>query len=85
MDISLMPLYIYKIPKYCSDVYLTPNLMYSVQDILIEEQNAASEDNLQDPAGLDTERSSYQSISVIATNTTELRIGDDSVGFFFIF
>lgn len=33
MDISLVPLYLYKIPKHCTNVLLTPNIMYTMQKI----------------------------------------------------
>lgn len=33
MDISLIPLYLYKIPKDCTNVLLTPNIMYTIQKI----------------------------------------------------
>lgn len=33
MDISLIPLYLYKIPKDCTNVLLTPNIMYTTQKI----------------------------------------------------
>lgn len=33
MDISLIPLYIYKIPKDCSDIIVTSNIMFTKQDI----------------------------------------------------
>lgn len=33
MDISLIPLYLYKIPKDCTNVLLTPNIMYATHKI----------------------------------------------------
>lgn len=33
MDISLIPLYLYKIPKDCTNVLLTPNIMYTTQKV----------------------------------------------------
>lgn len=33
MDVSLIPLYIFKIPANCNDILVTANLMYTVQCI----------------------------------------------------
>lgn len=33
MDISLIPLYLYKIPKDCTNILLTPNIMYATQKV----------------------------------------------------
>lgn len=69
MDISLIPLYIYKIPKDCSDILITSNVMFTKQTITQTETDKKNEGN------------KINAIGVIGCNSTALRIGEDSVIF----
>lgn len=44
MDISLIPLYIYKIPKDCTEIIITSNVMFTKQDTPIMAAAAAAVD-----------------------------------------
>lgn len=93
MDISLIPLYLYKIPQNCSNVLLTPNIMYATQQIRIDteaaDENGEIVENIECPND-EHENNEIPSpakslgplvnaIGVIGCNSTVLRIGEDSV------
>lgn len=82
MDISLMPLYIYKIPKNCSDILVTPNLMYSIQNV-DESDKLTQEESFTEVQKVPSNQNHTQAIGVIASNATELRIGEDAVSILF--
>lgn len=79
MDISLMPLYIYKIPKNCSDILVSPNLMYSIQTVNASDDQLTQEESFTEVRKVPINETVTQTIGVIASNTTELRIGEDAV------
>lgn len=87
MDISLIPLCIYKIPKNCNNLLITPNLMFTIID---HPSTQESHDILNDITNLHNRSSSSShtrsaagfSAAVVASNTSELRIGEDSVELF---
>lgn len=79
MDISLMPLYIYKIPKNCSDILVTPNLMYSIHAVDEADDKLVQEESFAELRKVPSNENRTQAIGVIASNTTELRIGEDAV------
>lgn len=83
MDISLIPLYIYKIPKNCSDILVTPNLMYSIQAVEESDEKLAQDDSFTEERKVPVPENLTQSIGVIASNATELRIGEDAVRILF--
>lgn len=72
MDISLIPLCIYKIPKNCTNLLITPNLMFTILDRPKPVQS--------DDASVDEQRAGFN-VGVVSSNTSELRIGEDSVRF----
>lgn len=89
MDISLIPLYIYKIPKDCTEILITPHIMFIKQETIVAETN----DELQQPNCNNLEipppvpntststipNSKVNSVGVVGCSTTILRIGEDSV------
>lgn len=85
MDIGLVPLYLYKIPKDCSNVLVTPNIMYTTQTIyeterdrkIIIEKSTASDSRENISAA--PKNKAVNAIGVIGSNLTTLRIGEDSV------
>lgn len=88
MDISLIPLFLYKIPKGCTNVLLTPNIMYATQKVRQNEvKNGKNTDNKMDeehenkevPSPLKTNETFVNAIGVIGCSSTVLRIGEDSV------
>lgn len=86
MDISLIPLYLYKIPKDCTNVLLTPNIMYTTQKIRSNAKKAPNHGghldeehgNKEVPSPI-KEPPTVNAIGVIGCNSTVLRIGEDSV------
>lgn len=78
MDISLIPLCIYKIPKNCNNLLITPNLMYTILD---PSSTNESQDIHVDSNSSSQKRTGFNA-AVVASNTSELRIGEDSVSFF---
>lgn len=98
MDISLIPLYLYKIPKDCSHVLLTPNIMYTTQKVRQTVKNEAENGgHVENTMRLDEEHENKEvpsplkevplvnAIGVIGCNSTVLRIGEDSVNKFIIY
>lgn len=83
MDISLIPLYLYKIPKNCTNVLLTPNIMYATQKIRQSQIANGGEneehENKEIPSPVKSEEPLVNAIGVIGCNSTVLRIGEDSV------
>lgn len=90
MDISLIPLHIYKIPKDCTEILITPYIMFTKQTIAQSQPNhdnettdpkTESEINVENCESIDTsdENVNINAIGVIGCNTTALRIGEDSV------
>lgn len=90
MDISLIPLYLYKIPKDCINVLLTPNIMYTTQKVrkngghITEGAPNTDEEheNKEIPSPIKMNEQSVDAIGVIGCNSTVLRIGEDSVRIF---
>lgn len=88
MDISLIPLYLYKIPKDCTNVLLTPNIMYTTQQVRTiqgqETENAENVEyeNKEVPSPIKTNEKVMNAIGIIGCNSTVLRIGEDSVFLF---
>lgn len=92
MDISLIPLYLYKIPKDCTHVLLTPNIMYTTQKVrkivrnVVENSESAENqeclneehENKEIPSPI-KEAPLVNAIGVVGCNSTVLRIGEDSV------
>lgn len=82
MDISLIPLCIYKIPKNCNNLLIAPNLMFTILDY--PKTTSKSQDIIRD-SNTHHNRSDSQikmagfNAAVVASNTSELRIGEDSV------
>lgn len=83
MDISLIPLHIYKIPKDSSDVIVTPFVMFAKQMLNAEEKASASSEMPADVENRETidddEDKKLNAVSVIACNSTVLQIGEDTV------
>lgn len=93
MDISLIPLYLYKIPRNCSNVLLTSNIMYTMQKIHetieIDDKNVQkTEANLENDENLGFSpaksskldgKSTVNAIGVIGCSSAVLKIGEDSV------
>lgn len=77
MDIGLVPLYLYKIPKDCSNVLITPNIMYTMQTIQGMEQKTGDLENNENLIN-DSKVKMVNAIGVIGSNLTTLRIGEDS-------
>lgn len=88
MDISLIPLYLYKIPKDCTNVLLTPNIMYTTQKLkktqVQSNENAENVEyeNKEVPSPMKTDETFINAIGIIGCNSTVLRIGEDSVSVF---
>lgn len=83
MDISLIPLHIYKIPKDCTDVLITPYIMFTKQTIA-QSKSDGDADPKTEPENCETidakdENIRLNAVGVIGCNTTTLRIGEDSV------
>lgn len=92
MDISLIPLYIYKIPKDCTEILITPHIMFTKQETIIGETNDELQqtncDNFNETESENLEvpppaPSRVNSVGVVGCSTTILRIGEDSVKIFF--
>lgn len=85
MDISLIPLFLYKIPKDCTNVLLTPNIMYTTQKLKkIQIQSNGNGENVEYenkevPSPIKTDETFINAIGIIGCNSTVLRIGEDSV------
>lgn len=90
MDISLIPLYIYKIPKDCTEILITPHIMFTKQEAIVAETNDELQqsncDNLEIPPPVPNSSistipslSKVNSVGVVGCSTTILRIGEDSV------
>lgn len=85
MDISLIPLHIYKIPKDCTDVLITPYIMFTKQTIAQSKSDGdadpKTEPEVENCETIDAkdENIRLNAIGVIGCNTTTLRIGEDSV------
>lgn len=90
MDISLIPLHIYKIPKDCTDILITPYIMFTQQmiaqskvmhDSKLANPKAESESNARNCETIDAHDGNVKvnAIGVIGCNTTALHIGEDSV------
>lgn len=65
MNISLVPLDIYKIPKHCSDVLVAQNFLYTVQHIV-----TGTEDNTQETS---------HAVGVVSGNFSNLNICEEAV------
>lgn len=93
MDVALIPLYLYKIPKDCTNVLLMPNIMYTTQKIRQGSDKTVAQDanvknkgtkaeeeyeNKEVPSPI-KEAPLVNAIGVIGCNSTVLRIGEDSV------
>lgn len=72
MDISLIPLNIYKIPKDCVEVLVSSNLMYTIQLFPKDIENRELRMS-------DDSKNMITVIGVVGCNTTALCIGEDSV------
>lgn len=73
MNISLVPLDIYKIPKHCSDVLVAQNFLYTVQHILSDEtQN--TDNSLVEPA-----KNLSHAIGVVSGSFSNLNICEEAV------
>lgn len=85
MDISLIPLHIYKIPKNCSDVLITPYIMFTKQMLAYNNKPSTSSEmpaNVENCENIiDDREDSVNAINVIACNSTALEIGEDSVSY----
>lgn len=88
MDISLIPLHIYKIPRDCTDILITPYIMFTKQTIAQSSPNqdetdakTESESNVENcgPPSMEEKNVKVNAVGVIGCNTTALRIGEDSV------
>lgn len=84
MDISLIPLYLYKIPKDCTNVLLTPNIMYTTQKVRKNHGDAnenVEHENKEVPSPIKaiTDDTFINAIGIIGCSSTVLRIGEDSV------
>lgn len=77
MDISLVPLFIYKIPKNCCDVLVTNHLMYTKQQLQTD-HNDECDDGVTEINGKIQNSSQPGAVGVIGSNTTALRIGEDA-------
>lgn len=87
MDISLIPLYLYKIPRDCTNVLLTPNIMYTTQKVRKSHGEAnenVEHENKEVPSPIKTDETFINAIGIIGCSSTVLRIGEDSVCFFFL-
>lgn len=79
MDIGLVPLYLYKIPKDCSNVLVTPNIMYTTQTIY-ENDTEMNDKKTGEPENNEIVKTKpINAIGVVGCNLTTLRIGEDSV------
>lgn len=45
MDISLIPLYIYKIPKECTEIIVTSNIMFTKQETTVDNNETKTPNN----------------------------------------
>lgn len=82
MDISLIPLHIYKIPKDCTDILITPYIMFTKQTIAQSKTNDDDQPtNVENCEAIDAkdEKVKVNAVAVIGCNSTALRIGEDSV------
>lgn len=90
MNISLIPMYIYKIPKDCNYVLVTPTFMYTVQHAVnpneldtvpqLNDQNICN--SFECSSSFDSnDITNNNAIGVVSCNTTSLHIGEDAVGF----
>lgn len=75
MDISLIPLYIYKIPKDCSNVLITPNIMYTKQQI---HSNEIANDDDDDVNNIETFEKTENQESLQTTESHESSNINDS-------
>lgn len=90
MNISLIPMYIYKIPKDCNYVLVTPTFMYTVQHIANSNNTVLSDDPLSIEQNMSssfecsssvdsTDITNNNAVGVVSCNTTSLHIGEDAV------
>lgn len=89
MDANFIPLHLYKVPRNCSNVLLTSNVMYTVQNLItavgdatphrtdIEHEN---DENLGfSPIKSVKPKQSVDAIGIVGCSSSVLKIGDDSV------
>ncbi|XP_053680778.1 uncharacterized protein LOC128731670 [Anopheles nili] len=89
MDISLIPLHIYKLPKQCHTTLLTRNVLYVLHSLQTEEQTedtvldeSASvkidEGNSADESSsLTTDAGTANTVSVVSCKISSMKMGDD--------
>lgn len=77
MNISLVPLDIYKIPKHCSDVLVAQNFLYTVQHILTQ----ANETQTVDDSLTERVKNFSHAIGIVSGSFSNLNISEESVTF----
>lgn len=75
MNISLVPLDIYKIPKHCSDVLVAQNLLYTVQHIV----SRANETQNSNELSVEPAMNISHAIGVISGSFSNLNICEEAV------
>lgn len=75
MNISLVPLDIYKIPKYCSDVLVAQNFLYTVQHIL----SGVNETQNIDDLSIGSAKNFSNAIGVVSGSYSNLNICEEAV------
>lgn len=87
MDISLVPLHIYKIPKKCTDILITPHIIFTKQTVVQKKSEVAQESTLEAESNCNNQETcdaaqkntNVSAVGVIGCKMTALKIGEDSV------
>lgn len=98
MDISLMPLFLYKIPKNCQNMLITSNLLYSHQfvDKLSTPENNVTEEIAQEISEKDTqimesenekdsEKKLTNAVGVLSSAMAAMKNGEEIVSTYFYY
>lgn len=75
MNISLVPLDIYKIPKHCNDVLVAQNFLYTVQHIVSEVNETRNTDLL----SVEPAKNFSHAIGVVSGSFSNLNICEEAV------
>lgn len=78
MNISLVPLDIYKIPKHCSDVLVAQNFLYTVQHIL----SGVNETQNIDDFSTGSVKNFSNAVGVVSGSYSNLNICEEAVNSF---
>lgn len=86
MDISLIPVFFYKLPKLCKNVMITNHLIYTIQEIKndvknTEKMNTDTFNNNKNSVEYNNNYSDCKryEIGVVSCHYATAQIGDDSV------